>query len=85
MKFATLVGAALAAGAAARPNIFLIRHAEKNSDGTISAQGVEREQCLVQLFGSDSQFNIQKIIVQNPHSGGKNPPPPAARRCGNYH
>lgn len=74
MKFSTLIGATLAAGAAAQPNIFLIRHAEKNSDGTISAQGMKREQCLVNVFGRDSDFNIQKIIVQNPHSGGKAAP-----------
>lgn len=53
------------------PEYFLIRHAEKNSDGTISSQGMDREQCLVKLFGKDSQYNIQHIMVQNPHTGGK--------------
>ncbi|OAA70080.1 hypothetical protein LEL_09896 [Akanthomyces lecanii RCEF 1005] len=69
MKFSIFVGATLAVGAVARPNIFLIRHGEKNHDGTISAKGMEREQCLVDLFGRDSRFDIQKIIVQNPHPG----------------
>lgn len=80
MKFSILVGAAVATGAVARPNIFLIRHGEKNPDGTISAQGMEREQCLVDLFGRDSRFDIQKIIVQNPHPGGKQRPAPTPSR-----
>lgn len=70
MKFSTLVGAALAAGAVAHPNIYLIRHAEKNEDGTISAKGMKREQCLINVFGRHGQYNIQKIIVQNPYPGG---------------
>ncbi|OAA56879.1 hypothetical protein ISF_07395 [Cordyceps fumosorosea ARSEF 2679] len=69
MKVSTLIGAALVAGAAAEPHIYLIRHAEKNRDGTISAQGKKREQCLIDVFGRDSKFNIQKIIVQNPYAG----------------
>ena len=82
MKFSIFVGATLAVGAAARPNIFLIRHGEKNHDGTISAKGMEREQCLVDLFGRDSRFDIQKIIVQNPHPGGKQRPSPTPSRYG---
>ncbi|KAJ6787266.1 hypothetical protein PWT90_05859 [Aphanocladium album] len=51
------------------PTFYLIRHAEKNEDGTISARGMEREQCLVKLFGKDSKYNIQHIMVQTPHAG----------------
>ncbi|XWX01629.1 hypothetical protein V2A60_009657 [Cordyceps javanica] len=70
MRFSVLVGATFAASAAAaHPDIFLIRHAEKNRDGTISAQGMKREQCLIDVFGRDSQYNIQKIITPNPHPG----------------
>ncbi|KAJ3494503.1 hypothetical protein NLG97_g4036 [Lecanicillium saksenae] len=69
MKLSILIGATIAVGVAAHPNIYLIRHAEKNSDGTISARGKEREQCLIQVFGRDSGFDIQKIIVQNPYPG----------------
>ena len=72
MRFSVLVGATFAASAAAaHPDIFLIRHAEKNRDGTISAQGMKREQCLIDVFGRDSQYNIQKIITPNPHPGSK--------------
>ena len=52
------------------PEFYLIRHAEKNSDGTISAQGKEREQCLVKLFGKGSKYHIQHIMTQNPYPGG---------------
>lgn len=72
MKFSTLATAALslASTAVAQSNIYLIRHAEKNDDGTISAQGKQREQCLINVFGAQSSYNIQKIIVQNPYDGG---------------
>ncbi|CEJ92063.1 hypothetical protein VHEMI07741 [[Torrubiella] hemipterigena] len=62
--------------AADSPTFYLIRHAEKNSDGTISSRGMQREQCLVKLFGKDSKYNIQHIMVQTPHSGGKSIPAP---------
>lgn len=52
------------------PEFYLIRHAEKNSDGTISSRGKQREQCLVNLFGKGSKYNIQHIMTQNPYPGG---------------
>lgn len=73
MKVSVAIGSALALtlSAVAHPDIFIIRHAEKNDDGTISSQGMQREQCLINVFGKDSDYNVQKIIVQNPHAGGK--------------
>lgn len=78
MKFTTAiiaaavgVSAAPATQQATGPTYYLIRHAEKNGDGTISSQGMKREQCLVNLFGKGSSYNIQHIFTQDPHPGGK--------------
>lgn len=68
---ASPASAPAAAAAASNPTFFLIRHAEKNSDGTISSRGEKRAQCLIKVFGRDSQYNIRSIFVQTPHSGGK--------------
>lgn len=73
MKFTAPIIAALAATVAVAeqvPEYFLIRHAEKNPDGTISTQGQRREQCLVKVFGKNSAYNIQHIMVQTPYPGG---------------
>ena len=59
------------AAADAAPEFFLIRHAEKNSDGTISTKGMKRAECLINVFGRDSKYNIQHIMVQTPHSGSQ--------------
>ncbi|KAK2593726.1 hypothetical protein QQS21_008591 [Conoideocrella luteorostrata] len=73
MKFPALFAITTAtfgfAAAAAKPEFFLIRHAEKNKDGTISAKGMKRSQCLIKVFGRNSKYNIQHIMVQTPHSG----------------
>ena len=60
-----------AAAAQDKPQFFLIRHAEKNPDGTISATGMDRAQCLINVFGSNSGYNIQHIMVQTPYDGGQ--------------
>lgn len=53
MKFVSIVATAAAIGSVAAaptapatgvPEYYLIRHAEKNSDGTISSQGMQRKQ-----------------------------------------
>ncbi|KAH0594739.1 hypothetical protein MHUMG1_07573 [Metarhizium humberi] len=72
IKFVNLIAITAAATAAAAekvPVYYLIRHAEKNTDGTISIQGQQREQCLVKLFGKSSKYNIQHIMVQTPYPG----------------
>lgn len=50
--------------------VYLIRHGEKPSDGGngLSAQGVERAQCLRNVFGASSQYDIGYIIAEQPKS-----------------
>ncbi|EFY87131.1 phosphoglycerate mutase family protein, putative [Metarhizium acridum CQMa 102] len=64
-----ITAAVTAAAGETVPVYYLIRHAEKNADGTISAQGRQREQCLVKLFSRNSKYNIQHIMVQTPYPG----------------
>ncbi|KAI8945240.1 hypothetical protein F4801DRAFT_140415 [Xylaria longipes] len=74
-----LSGALLFAGfaatmvAAAKPTVYLIRHGEKPSDdGTgLSAQGEQRAQCLRNVFGASSKYNIGYILAQTPKDDGK--------------
>ncbi|KAF7179320.1 hypothetical protein CNMCM7691_008253 [Aspergillus felis] len=58
---------------AAKPTVYLIRHGEKPSDGGngLSAQGLERSQCLRTVFGRASSYNIGYIMAQTPKSDGK--------------
>lgn len=60
--------ALIAAVSAAKPTVYLIRHGEKPSDGGngLSAQGLERAQCLRNVFGSASSYNIGYIMAQTP-------------------
>lgn len=55
----------------AKPTVYLIRHGEKPSDGGngLSAQGLERAQCLRNILGSASSYNIGYIMAQTPKSG----------------
>ncbi|EXU97350.1 hypothetical protein X797_009632 [Metarhizium robertsii] len=69
INFIAFIAAATAAIINTRPNYFLIRHAEKNRDGTISSQGIKREHCLVHLFGRHSKYNIRHIIAPKRHFG----------------
>ncbi|OJJ29795.1 hypothetical protein ASPWEDRAFT_46559 [Aspergillus wentii DTO 134E9] len=64
---------ATAAIATASPTVYLIRHGEKPSNGStgLSAQGLDRAQCLRSVFGKDSKYNIGHIIAQTPKSNGK--------------
>ncbi|KAF8517033.1 hypothetical protein BU17DRAFT_92202 [Hysterangium stoloniferum] len=52
--------------------IFLIRHGEKPSDGGqgLNAQGKERAQCLTEVFGQDSTFDIGFIMAEQPQKDG---------------
>ena len=62
---------AIASLAAARdPTVYLIRHGEKPSDGGngLSAQGLERAQCLREVFGKNSEYNITHIMAETPKS-----------------
>ena len=52
-------------------NVYLIRHGEKpaNSGQGLSAQGVERAQCLRKVFGASSSYDIGYIIAEQPDAG----------------
>lgn len=70
MKSATATLLGLAAFAAARPTVYLIRHGEKPDRGNeLSAQGQQRAQCLRSVFGPGSGYNIGHIMAQTPQSG----------------
>ncbi|KAJ2966425.1 hypothetical protein NUW58_g10666 [Xylaria curta] len=65
----TVLFAGLAAVAmAANPTVYLIRHGEKPpNDGTgLSPRGEQRAQCLRNVFGAASQYNIKYILAQTP-------------------
>ncbi|KAK0541202.1 hypothetical protein OC835_000294 [Tilletia horrida] len=69
MLFRALVASMLAASAAhaaVNNNIYLIRHGEKPADGGngLSTQGEDRAQCLRNVFGANSGYNIGKIFAQ---------------------
>ncbi|KFX91737.1 hypothetical protein V490_05751 [Pseudogymnoascus sp. VKM F-3557] len=57
---------------AAKPTVFLIRHGEKPADGGngLNGQGLQRAQCLRDVFGSSSSYNIGHIMAQTPDSDG---------------
>jgi broad specificity phosphatase PhoE len=59
---------ALSTLASAKPTVYLIRHGEKpDNDGTgLSAQGEQRAQCLRQVFGANSGYNIGYIMAMTP-------------------
>jgi hypothetical protein len=66
--------AALAAvtSATVKPTVYLIRHGEKPDDDDevgLSAQGLQRAQCLRTVFGAASGYNITYILAQTPKSG----------------
>ena len=50
--------------------VYLIRHGEKPSSGNgLSAQGQQRAQCLRNVFGASSGYDIQYIMAETPKSG----------------
>ncbi|KAJ5594666.1 phosphoglycerate mutase family protein [Penicillium hispanicum] len=59
--------------AAADPTVYLIRHGEKPSNGSdgLSAHGLDRAQCLRNVFGESSGFDIGYILAEKPKSDGK--------------
>lgn len=60
-----------AALVSADPTVYLIRHGEKPSNGStgLSAQGLERAQCLKNVFGPSSGYDIGYILAEEPESG----------------
>ncbi|KAJ5279862.1 hypothetical protein N7478_005234 [Penicillium angulare] len=71
VKAASLYILAAAALVVADPTVYLIRHGEKPDDGDgLSSQGLERAQCLRNVFSSSSSYNIGHIMAQTPQSDG---------------
>ncbi|CZT18410.1 probable phosphoglycerate mutase family protein [Ramularia collo-cygni] len=51
--------------------VYLIRHGEKPSSGNgLNAQGMQRAQCLRNVFGANSGYNIDTILTQQYKSDG---------------
>ncbi|KAG4443980.1 hypothetical protein IFR05_000527 [Cadophora sp. M221] len=73
MQFSTLVAPFLAATLVSAQTVYLIRHGEKPADGGngLTAQGMQRAQCLRNVFGASSQYHIGYIIAEQPKSSGK--------------
>jgi hypothetical protein len=71
MNMRFLVSLLLFSLVVAKPTVYLIRHGEKpaNGDG-LSVQGLQRAQCLRQVFSGGSQYQIKYIIAQKPKKGG---------------
>lgn len=60
------------ASSAHRPTVYLIRHGEKPKHGNgMSADGIKRSSCLVDVFGAQSTYNIHLIMAQKPKSDGR--------------
>ncbi|EJU06244.1 phosphoglycerate mutase family protein, partial [Dacryopinax primogenitus] len=51
---------------------YLIRHGEKPANGSqgLTAQGEERAECLTNVFGPASTYNIGYIMAETPKSNG---------------
>ncbi|KAJ5378076.1 uncharacterized protein N7496_005485 [Penicillium cataractarum] len=72
VKFIPLATLAIASLSVASPTVYLIRHGEKPDSGNgLSAQGLERAQCLRSVFGASSEYKIGYIMAQTPKSDGK--------------
>lgn len=58
----------------ARPTVYFVRHGEKPRNGGtgLSAEGVERAQCLRHVFGAHSDYDIGYIMAQRPKPSMKN-------------
>ncbi|KAJ6015160.1 hypothetical protein N7540_009751 [Penicillium herquei] len=52
----------------ARPDVYFIRHGEKPNNGGIglSDDGLERAECIRDIFGDHSDYNIGYIMAQKP-------------------
>lgn len=71
MKVVGIVASlSLVAFVSAEATVYLIRHGEKPDDGDgLNAQGEQRAQCLRNVFGASSAYNIGHIMAQTPQSG----------------
>jgi hypothetical protein len=71
MRAATFVLTLSALSSAlAQSTVYLIRHGEKPSSGNgLNAQGQQRAQCLRNVFGANSGYEIGYIMAETPKSG----------------
>lgn len=58
---------ALATIAACEPTIYMIRHGEKPEDDSpgLSPEGEQRAQCVRDVFGAETDYNIGYIMAQS--------------------
>ena len=61
---------ALAGLATPCPDVYFIRHGEKPKNGEtgLSVEGLQRAQCIRDVFGATSEYNIGYILAQKPKS-----------------
>jgi hypothetical protein len=70
MKFTIAAIPFLMAVPALATTVYFIRHGEKPDSGNgLSSQGAERSQCLRNVFGASSKYDIGHIMAQTPQSG----------------
>jgi hypothetical protein len=59
-----------------KPTVYFIRHGEKPEIGDdLNADGLQRAECLRNVFGKNSSFSINHIIAQRPRPGMSEIPP----------
>ena len=58
---------ALATIAACKPTVYMIRHGEKPEDDSpgLSPEGKLRAECVRNVFGNESDYNIGYIMAQS--------------------
>lgn len=64
--FSLTAGVAAVANNIHHPTIYLIRHGEKSGDPNdheLTFEGVMRAECLRDVFGADSGYNISHIMA----------------------
>ncbi|KAK2599028.1 hypothetical protein QQS21_005494 [Conoideocrella luteorostrata] len=73
MKFAYFVAWTAGLVAAKKPMVFFIRHGEKpgGDENGLSARGEQRAQCLRNVFGAGSNYNVGHIMAQAYKPSGK--------------
>jgi broad specificity phosphatase PhoE len=70
MKTSTILNyLTLTSLASARATVYLIRHGEKPDSGDgLNAQGKQRAECLRNVFGASSGYDIGHVMAQTPQS-----------------
>lgn len=70
MRAVTLLPILVSLVAARHPTVYWIRHGEKPASGNgLDPQGVQRAQCLKNVFGPESPYTIGHILAEQPKSG----------------